>query len=195
MSDDAQFDTNISSVLGALNSFLLRQLSIGTPDWMDDELEINPADFTPFINLVTLRLPTLNFNAELITLLPNFPNLTGIGTYIDGHDGPTVPNILALLNPHTRPPALRTFDFAPSIWIIANEQCIAIDEYDPADQGVALPIWQSEWTVDGAREILALGDQQGLELVGRKVWEKAIAMTADYLAAGGILSDAEAEDG
>ena len=175
----------VSRILTAINPLSLSRLYIIAPSDQHDELEIDKSAIAPFTNLDILILPPSVYDTDFVTSLSNFPRLTSIVSLAP--DCPSAFDTCILLDPRTRPPALKNLDFQPSIWLVSGGRHFSIYFYDPIKQGVALPQWQDGWTLESAREVMELAEQQGIQLVARKSFEIAIVRTEEYWAARGEL--------
>lgn len=152
------------------------------------------AEISHLVNLRELSLPGTAYTTELATTLSKFAKLVEIFVLPPGDPTPSAVRII--LHPLTRPPALKLYNFQPSSWIECDDGHMDVCDYDPVEQGIALPTWGDDWTVRLVREMLVLGEREGIELVGREICEKAIEMTEEYEAAEGATatSDSESRD-
>ena len=172
---------DLGSILAAIDPAHFTGLFVKGEE--DEGVELWGDDINHLVNSEYLYLPGTAYTIDVVKVLSNFTKLTEIIAFSPGDPSPSV--VRTLLHPHTRPPALKMYDFQPSISIRSDGQLFNIDFYDPVRQGVALPLFEGNWTVGLVREMLALGEQEGIRLEGQESCEKAIRMTEQYWAAQG----------
>ena len=184
---DKNDEGDLSSVLAAIDPAHFTGLLVAGKK--DEGGELWGEDIKHLVNLEGLAFPGTAYTIDVVNILSKFTKLTEIIVLSPGDPSPSV--VRTLLHPHTRLPALKMYDFRLSITIRFDSQLFNIDFYDPVRQGVALPLFRDAWTVDLVREMLALGEQEGIQLEGRESCEKAIRMTEEYWASQGIHHDGQ----
>ena len=182
---------NMSSarvVLESIEPSTVTTLAWDTKDFDYQEVECS---LDKFVSLESLDITGTALKETLIASLSKLTPLTAISV-LNGSPSPS--NVLLLLDPLIRPPALQSLDVWPPCCFEFDDQLQYIAEFDPTKHGLVRPLWERDWTVQLAREVVSLAAQEGIRLGGAEGWAKSIALTEADLEARGDASDSH-EDG